>query len=1021
MNRVASWLLALLLAGCAGTQVPADAPVESYAPTPRAILTPHAVGSRLGTLRFFDGLPSAETVEAVYDHLDFLRGVRAFLRTIPAASMIAIRQGLDDAGALPNYTVLLTESSMGSRSRFLTASSEAVYAMAWIDLRGGPIVVETPRLVEGVLHDSWGRRLADTGKAGPDGGRGGMYVVVPPGYTGFVPKSRFAVQSRTFGVWAAFRGPLIDGRPEPAVGSFKKYLKIYPLQEARKPPPNPFLDISDAAVDTVFPADVSYFERLDALVQEEPPDSQDPEVLGLLASIGIVKARRFAPDARMSAILADAAAVADATARALVFCPRDVEAWLFPERQWQKLRVGSSSDFIRDGALALDALARFHYLAAIDTMALALDEGSGTQSAIVFRDGKGRLLDGSRSYSLTLPPEVPASDFWSLVVYDNQTRSMLQTGQRRPSLSSARGGLRTNRDGSITIHFGPELPRARQERSNWIQTLPGKAWSAILRLHGAREPWLDGTWRPGDVELVTEPPRAASRREPRQAPGDLGASLAPDAVATRIGLLELVDGVPTDETARRLYDNLDFVRGVDAFLHTVSGASMVAMRRGFRGIGIEDEQTVAIFDRPMDSHALFLAGDTESIYAGTWLDLHEGAIVVQSPPDTPGSVDDFFFRRVADLGTAPDEGAGGSFLIVPPQYQGQLSEQYFIIKSPTYGNLLMWRGLGAHADAGATADAWKQAIRITPFDVPLLEDLGFDEEQGLEAQPEDEEPMQEPEERTRFVSVSGRPLHTIAPSDFGFYRDIDTLVQEEPAESLGPEILGLLAALGIERGKPFAPDPRMKAILVEAAAVANATARALAFRSRDAAAYLYEGSAWYSAFLGQSPQFERAGARLLDARTMFFTLSTRADLMTLETSIGGGSQHAIAATDANGDYLDGARSYRLTLPKNVSAYDSWSIVVYDPQTRSMLQTPRSATPGLSSRRSGAARNEDGSITVHFGPEAPAGHEHDWIQTVAGKSWFAILRLYGPWRAWFDKTWRPGEIEPVDSATRRSDS
>jgi hypothetical protein len=358
-------------------------------------------------------------------------------------------------------------------------------------------------------------------------------------------------------------------------------------------------------------------------------------------------------------------------------------------------------------------------------------------------------------------------------------------------------------------------------------------------------------------------------------------------------------------------------------------------------------------------------------------------------------------------------------LFVPPQYQGQLSEQYSIFKSPTYGNLLMWRGLAVDGDRAATADALRQAIRIYPFDVPILEDLGFDDETNAEAAPpEREEPPQE--EETRFVSVSGRPMSAIAAGGFGFYRDIDTLVQEEPAEALGPEILGLLASVGIERGKPLAPDPRMKAILVEAAAAANATARALAFRPRDAAAYLYEGSAWYTALLGQSREFARAGARLLDARTMFFTLSTMADAVTLEAPIGTGSQHAIAATDANGNYLDGERSYRLALPKDIAA-KHWSVAVYDPQTRSMLQTPRGPTPGLSSRRSEVVGNEDGSTSVYFGPEAPAGRERNWIQTVPGKGWFTILRLYEPLEAWFDKTWRPGEIEPVDSATRRSDS
>ena len=1023
MTRVAAWVLLCSTLGCAATRTPDEPRAETYAPPPQSILTPDSVETRIGTLESFDGLPDDKTVEKVYDHLDFLRGVRAYMQTIPGASMMAMREGMDEAGALPNYTVLVTESLLDARSLLLTANSETVYAFAWLSLKGGPIVVETPPNVLGVFADAWQRQLAESGKAGPDKGRGGMYVIVPPAYEGHVPKSEFAVESPTYGVWAAFRGFLVDGSAEATVRNFKERLKIYPLKEAERPPPNQFVDISGRAFNTVHANDFSYFEAIHTLVQEEPSTSQDPEVLGLLASIGIEKDKPFQPDERMKAILTDAAAVGNATARAIVFDTRDEAATLYADRQWKTSFIGGNRKFERNGVRLSDARVLFHYYATINAPAKASEEdGIGPQHAVTFRDSKGRPLDGSRSYSLTLPPNVPAAYFWSVGVYDNQTRSMLQTNQRFPSISNARNELFPNDDGSITLYFGPTPPKARKQRSNWIQTVPGKGWNAILRLYGPQEPWLDKTWRPGDIELIAEiSPIESLKKKPAMATEMPDSILTPDRVSTPIGTLEFVDGFPTRDTVNQVYDNLDFIRGVDAFLTTLSGASLVAMRRGFRSVGIDDNSTVGIFDRLMDSHSLFLTPNTESVYAGTWLDLREGAIVVESPPNTLGIVDDFYFRYVADLGNAgPDEGKGGLYLFVPPEYQGQVSERYFNYTSETYGNLLMWRGFPVDGDPAPAAEALKRAIRIYPFDIPLDEELYLDDEKtetgdrkGQNDEEDDDDWLEiGQDEETRFVSLSGKSFNTIHANDFTFYEEVNELIQEEPREAFGPQVLGLLASIGIEQSKPFSPDSRMRAILNDSAAVANATARAIAFRHRDPAAYLNQDSGWYTPFVGGSYRFLKGGVRLLDARTMFFYLATMTSPAMATERVGVGSQYALAATDSKGKYLDGARTYQLTLPKGVPAKDFWSIVVYDPQTRSMLQTPNTAFPSLSSQRGDVASNLDGSTTIFFGPKAPDGKESNWIQTVPGKGWFAILRLYGPRKPWFEQTWQPGEIEPA---------
>jgi hypothetical protein len=243
---------------------------------------------------------------------------------------------------------------------------------------------------------------------------------------------------------------------------------------------------------------------------------------------------------------------------------------------------------------------------------------------------------------------------------------------------------------------------------------------------------------------------------------------------------------------------------------------------------------------------------------------------------------------------------------------------------------------------------------------------------------------------------------------------VNQIVQEEPKGNTDPETLGLLAPIGIEKGKPFAPDARMKKILTEAAAVGNATSRALTFDARGPEFYRYPNSAWNNPLSvpDATYQFDKAdGVKLLDMRTYTYYYATGNTPAMIRKLVGVGSQYAIASKDAAGERLDGAETYRLHLPPNIPAKDFWSIVVYDNQTRSMLQTDQQF-PSTGSQKKGIVTNADSSVDVYFGPTAPAGHEANWVQTIPGKGWNIILRAYGPLEPWFDKTWQPGEIEQV---------
>lgn len=482
--------------------------------------------------------------------------------------------------------------------------------------------------------------------------------------------------------------------------------------------------------------------------------------------------------------------------------------------------------------------------------------------------------------------------------------------------------------------------------------------------------------------------------------------MTPDEVETRLGTLKFFDGMPDEATVDRLYDNLDLMRGVETFLNGVPATSIEGLRLGHLELGADTSSKAILLDQLLDSAPLFLTGNTDTVYGSVFLDLaKDGPTVVEIPAGSgPGTVNDAYFRFVADMG-APglDRGKGGKYLILPPDYKGDLDppmggmaaevdgEGYFVSKSTSYVNWLILRGFLVDGKPDVAVASFKSGLKVYPLSQ------------------RDSPPKME------FISGSRKSWNTIHANNYEFYKELHTVIDREPSSMLDPETLGLFASIGIEKGKPFAPDVRMKKLLTEAVVVGNATARALIFRPRLDGFRIYPDSGWGTAFVGGSYQWLRdgeKGGRNLDARTLFFYQATVNTPAMVEQMIGAGSQYAYVATDRDGNYLDGAKAYKLRIPANPPAKDFWSVVVYDPQTRSELQTSQTF-PSKNNKRDKLIENPDGSIELYFGPRAPEGKDANWIQTIAGKGWYTLLRLYGPLEPWFDKSWRPGEFELIE--------
>ena len=472
---------------------------------PVSITTPDKVKTSIGKLKFFDGVPDKETVEKVYDYVDRARAVDVFINMTPAVSMYHLRQGMRDMGLTKSNQILIAEDMPDSKPLVLTWNNTSLYTWGFLDLeKDGPTVVELPPGVLGVFNDMYFRYMSDIGAAGPDKGKGGKYLVLPPGYEGDVPEGYFVVKSKTYGVWNFMRGYVKKGAKE-ATDRIKGNLKVYPLAKKDNPPKTAFTNMSGLAeYKTIAPNDFSFYESLNNLIQEEPNDFLDPELSGQIAAIGIVKGKPFQPDDRMKAILTDAVAIGNAYARANTVFPRDPGQRVYKDTdsEWVMAFADKNTYFLVDGARRMDSRLWMHYNAVVVTPAMALTRpGAGSDYLIAGLDSKHQALDGSKTYKLHVPANVPVKDNWSVTIYDTQTRSMLQTDQRFAGINSLGDGLKQNADGSYDVIFAPKLPEGVDER-NWIQSIPGKSWFIIFRAYGPLQPWLDKSWRPGELVLV---------------------------------------------------------------------------------------------------------------------------------------------------------------------------------------------------------------------------------------------------------------------------------------------------------------------------------------------------------------------------------------------------------------------------------------------------------------------------------------------------------------------------------------
>jgi hypothetical protein len=449
------------------------------------------------------GFPTPDAIERAHDDADLDRAIQAYRFFFPTVSALAMFKGPLEVGLRPNRTFGLLDTK--PRHVGFTLNSDTPYGPVLLDLSVGPIVVELPpgpflcAVVD--LNQRW---VTDMGVPGPDAGRGGKHLLLPPDWSGAPPDGYHVARADTYRVIVGVRAVPQDGDVAGAMQAITT-LKVYPLEPVDGWVEPNWIDMTPEPQDTtplVWETNIGYWRVLHEVIDSEPLDPDFSPQYGELAALGISKGEPFAPDERMEHILEEAARIANGQMRVRSFANRRPDRVVWPDSQWQWPALRPENGNF-DGLGYLDEEAReiwfFQAIAASPAM-FRRAAGGGSLYWLGLRDRTGAYLDGGKAYRLSVPRPVPAGLFWSITVYDAETRSQIRTDQESAALRSMFELSDATGEPSIELYFAPEPPTGREDR--WIKTIPDRGWFVYFRIYGPEEPAFDGSWQLPDIEAT---------------------------------------------------------------------------------------------------------------------------------------------------------------------------------------------------------------------------------------------------------------------------------------------------------------------------------------------------------------------------------------------------------------------------------------------------------------------------------------------------------------------------------------
>src|SRR3954469_8253526 len=449
------------------------------------------------------------------------------------------------------------------------------------------------------------------------------------------------------------------------------------------------------------------------------------------------------------------------------------------------------------------------------------------------------------------------------------------------------------------------------------------------------------------------------------------------ALPGRLGQVELDGELPRREALGTIFDELEYQMACQVYLWALPLVAFAQWQHVHRDVFGATESDLVAYLSYRDRLGIITANATTP-YIMSLTDLGEtGPLMIEMPPGpTAGGVADFWQRECGVLGEmGPDAGQGGTYLVLPPGEPLPEGAEGLHVLQCTGRNLFF--GFRALDPDPQRSQALVDAVRVHPFKLR-----------------HDPPP-------TRVISPDGRAWSGDQPRGLAYFERLHEIYQREVVDERDRFYLAMLRQLGIEPGRPFAPDDRMREILTDAAAGGELMAQANTFAKRFHGSRYWPDRQWDTAIVLDNPA--QRGAfydELLERASWFYEAVTFSAAMKSQTP-GAGQAYLGAYTDGDGAWLDGARTYRLHVPPDPPAKLVWSATVYDVSTRCLIDNQQQRGD-RGSRDSDVMRNDDGSVDLYFGPNAPDGRESNWVQTIPGRHWFSYFRLYGPLETYFDR-------------------